>query len=153
LSNYKGVTGSNFCWGPWANPGTNGNDCEPWWHGDGIIFPMVWQRPKRLTDVVDGTSSTFMIGEDIWQPENPGPNKYGLGCGWAHAVHVARPCAIPPNPTLPGGGDVPPTANYDMLMGFRSRHTNGVQFACVDGSVHFVSDTIPLGLYRALGTI
>jgi prepilin-type N-terminal cleavage/methylation domain-containing protein len=29
LTNYKGVQGANFCWGIWANPGTNGNDCEP----------------------------------------------------------------------------------------------------------------------------
>src|SRR5262245_42550674 len=48
LTNYKGVQGANFCWGPWANPGTNGSDCEPWFHGDGLLFPMVWEKPKRL---------------------------------------------------------------------------------------------------------
>jgi prepilin-type processing-associated H-X9-DG protein len=42
-------------------------------------------------------------------------------------------CAIPPNA--------------------RSRHPGGVQFAMVDGSVQFISDGIPLGLYRALATI
>src|SRR5262245_5515539 len=51
LTNYKGVQGANFCWNVWANPGTNGNDCEPWFHGDGIFYPMVWERPLRLTDI------------------------------------------------------------------------------------------------------
>src|SRR5262245_22455755 len=37
LTNYKGVQGANYCWGPWANPGTAGNPCEPWWKGDGIF--------------------------------------------------------------------------------------------------------------------
>jgi len=152
LTNYKGVMGSNFCWGPWTNPGVSG-DCEPWQHGDGVIFPMVWQRPRRLPAIPDGTSNTFLIGENIWQPENPGPNRYGLGSGWAHSVHVARTCAIPPNAKMPDGSDVPATASFDYLMGFRSRHLGGVQFAYLDGSVQFVTDSIPLGLYRSLATI
>ncbi|HZN32183.1 MAG TPA: H-X9-DG-CTERM domain-containing protein, partial [Pirellulaceae bacterium] len=37
--------------------------------------------------------------------------------------------------------------------GFKSRHPTGVQFALCDGSVRFINDSIPLGLYRAMATI
>jgi prepilin-type N-terminal cleavage/methylation domain-containing protein len=152
LTNYKGVQGANFCWGPWANPGTNGNDCEPWLHGDGLIYPMVWERPKRLTDVTDGTSNTFLIGEDVWDRETVGPGLYGQGYDWAHPVETCRTCAIPPNLRQPDGSPLPANAWY-LQHGFKSRHPRGLQFAFADASVHFVSDSVPLGIYRALATI
>jgi prepilin-type N-terminal cleavage/methylation domain-containing protein len=151
LTNYKGVQGANFCWGQWANPGTAGNDCEPWFHGDGLLYPMVWERPRRLTDVLDGTSNTLMIGEDVWDPATMGQGLYGQGFAWAHAVETSCTCAIPPN--LGQGGTPIPATAWQLQHGFKSRHRGGVQFACVDGSVHFVSDSIPLGVYRALATI
>lgn len=112
---------------------------------------MNWQRPKRMTDVSDGTSNTFLIGEDIWDPAVPGPGRYGKGFGWAHTVHAMLTCAIPPNARQPDGQ---PLAKNDWANrhGFKSRHTNGVQFALADGSVRFVSETVPLGLYRAMST-
>jgi prepilin-type N-terminal cleavage/methylation domain-containing protein/prepilin-type processing-associated H-X9-DG protein len=150
LTNYKGVQGSNFCWGPWTNPGTNGNDCEPWFHGDGLLYPMVWQRPKRFAEILDGSSNTFMIGEDVWNKQTPGANRYGQGYGWAHAVEACRTAAIPPNLKQPGG--IPASA-WELHHGFKSRHPGGVQFAFADGSVTLIRDNVPLGLYRALGTI
>jgi prepilin-type N-terminal cleavage/methylation domain-containing protein/prepilin-type processing-associated H-X9-DG protein len=152
LTNYKGVQGSNFCFGPWANNGTAGSDCECWFHGDGLFYPMVWEHPKRLTDILDGTSNTFMIGEDRYIAGVSGPGLYGQGYGWAHSVHASLTCAIPPNVRQPNGQDYPAN-RWDVLHGFKSRHPGGVQFAYADASVHFVPDSIPLGLYRALGTI
>ena len=46
-----------------------------------------------------------------------------------------------------------PPSNWENCESFRSRHPGGVQFACADGSVHFVSDGISLPVYRALATI
>jgi hypothetical protein len=47
-----------------------------------------------------------------------------------------------------------PPSNWENCESFRSRHPGGVvQFACADGSVHFVSDGIALPVYRALATI
>lgn len=152
LTSYKGVQGANFCWGPWTNPGTNGNTCEPWWKGDGIFYPMAWQRPKRLLDIVDGTSTTLMIGEDIWNDASPRAGNYGKGFAWAHAVEACLTCAIPPNARNTNGTPFPPT-DWANLHGFKSRHPGGVQFALADGSVHFIHDGIPLGLYRSLATI
>ena len=37
-------------------------------------------------------------------------------------------------------------------MSFRSLHRGGAHFCLVDGSVHFVSETIDYALYRALST-
>jgi hypothetical protein len=113
---------------------------------------MVWQKPKRLTDIDDGASNTLMIGEDVWDPAIPGANLYGQGYGWAHTVHTSRTCAIPPNAKPPGGGSFPPDAWYHH-HGFKSRHPGGLQFALADGSIRFISETIPLGVYRALATM
>jgi prepilin-type N-terminal cleavage/methylation domain-containing protein len=151
LTNYKGVQGANFCWSPWVNPGTNGCGCEPWDTGDGLIYPMDWQHPKRFTDITDGTSNTLLIGEDTWRADVPGPGRYGKGFAWCHAVEACLTCAIPPNAMPPGGGEFPPD-DWINRHGFKSKHTGGVQFATADGSVRFISDSIPLGLYRALAT-
>jgi prepilin-type processing-associated H-X9-DG protein len=160
MTNYKGVEGANFCFGTYTNNGTNGpqidgqpaNYCECWEDGDGIFFPMVWERPVRMVDVQDGTSNTFMIGEDIWLPGSFGPGIYGRGYAWAHSVESSLTCALPPNLIGPNS---PPAQidDYKFNNGFKSRHPGGLQFAFIDGSVRFISESIPLGTYRALATI
>ncbi len=119
--------------------------------GDGLIFPMVWEKPIRITDITDGTSNTFIIGEDVYLPTSVGPGLFGRGYSWAHSVETSMTCAIPPNNVTVGS---PPNVLTDFRQtnGFKSQHTGGVQFATADGSVHFVSNSIPLGIYRALAT-
>jgi prepilin-type processing-associated H-X9-DG protein len=151
LTNYKGVQGANFCWGYWVNPGTGLNSCECWEQGDGIIFCMNWLRPVRIAHVIDGTSNTMMIGEDVWDERVPGPFLYGKGWAWCHAVETGLTCAIPPNAKPPGGGEFA-LNDWANRHGFKSRHPNGVNFAFADGSVHYLSNDIALGLYRALAT-
>lgn len=152
LTNYKGVQGANFCWGDWANPGTNGMSCEGWEQGDGLLFPMNWVEPLQWQDVEDGASNTFVIGEDVHEPGDPGPGRFGLGSAWAHSVEACASAALPPNARRPDGSPYPP-GDWQGRNGFHSRHIGGVQFALGDGSVRFVSDHIALGLYRALATI
>ena len=81
----------------------------------------------------------------------PGAIRYGKGWAWCHAVETGLTCAIPPNARPPGGGEFP-VDDWANRHGFKSRHPGGVQFAFADGSVRFVADAIPLGLYRALAT-
>jgi len=148
LTNYKGVMGSNFCYGPWYNVSAEG-ECECWYRGDGLFYPMDWELPKSLAKVRDGTSSTLMIGEDTWYLGNG----YGEGFAWVHAVETSLTCAIPPN-----NRETPPLDpgnfwNFEDLDGFKSKHPGGLNFAMADGSVRFISDMINLRSYRALSTI
>lgn len=154
LTNYKGVQGANFCWGDWANGSKTAVDCKPWFHGDGIFYPMDWQSPRTLAVIEDGTSHTFMVGEDIWNMTRATCDTpcYGLGFAWAHPVEACATGAIPPNARRPTGVEYAED-DWTGHNGFRSKHPTGLQFGNCDGSVRFVRDSIPLGLYRAHCTI
>jgi prepilin-type N-terminal cleavage/methylation domain-containing protein/prepilin-type processing-associated H-X9-DG protein len=155
-TNYKGVSGAN--WGDdfdefqqnqgafntdWRNRGTNGS-FDGLNNGDGIFYRTNLRFPLRLTDISDGTSNTFLIGEDV-----PAKNKW---CSWPYANNAHGTCAIPPNVPRPDGGEYDPN-HWQNTSGFRSRHPGGLQFAYADGSVHFISDGIGLLIYRAMATI
>jgi len=61
-------------------------------------------------------------------------------------------CAYPPNAKSPVTGlDYPPDQWWNRYA-FTSKHTGGVQFAMADCSVRFISDSIDLATFRALGT-
>lgn len=152
-TNYKGVSGAN--WGDdlegrgayfptdWRNPGTNGS-LDGHSNGDGIFFRTDYRRNLRLIHILDGTSNTFMIGEDM-------PN-VTWWAAWPYANTANSTCAIPPNVRPPGGGSYRPS-NWENNESFRSRHSGGVQFAFADGSVHFIRDSIDFKTYRAMATV
>ena len=152
MTNYKGVEGANFCWGDWANPGTDGHGCEPWNDGDGALYPMNWTHCLRWSGFKDGMSSTIIIGEDVYDATAPGPFHYGLGYAWAHPVEACATAALPINARHVNGA---PYASGDWTgeNGFQSRHSGGAQFALADGSVRFLNQNMALGLYRAAATI
>jgi hypothetical protein len=130
-----------------------------WANGDGPLYIMGWVKPTRITDITDGTSNTFLVGEDIYLPTTVGNGRFGRGYGWGHSAHMTLTCAIPPNRLTPATlatvlGTNPSNATiYGNANGFKSLHPGGVQFGLADGSVRFVSESMPLATYRAMATI
>jgi prepilin-type processing-associated H-X9-DG protein len=152
-TNYFGCGGSMNPWeSPYTNPGTSGPapdlppghgwNNDPWRNGDGVFWSSSFRSPVRLNNILDGTSNTFMIGEDVFG------RIPGIGHNWVHSVCSYRLTNCPPNYRQSNGQFWQNW--YDL--GFTSYHTNGVNFALCDGSVRFITDDIALGLYRALGT-
>ena len=156
LANYKGIQGSNWCWGDYPHTPPGGT-CHSFWYvpdgyGNGCFHRNDILTPLKLTDIKDGTSNTFMLGEDI-------PSLNGW-CSWVYANHAVGTCGIPPNTNIskmypisnkgPANGE---NGAWTNTFSFRSRHPNGLQFAYADGSVHYIRENIDLGMYRALSTI
>jgi prepilin-type processing-associated H-X9-DG protein len=142
LTNYKGVIGDTRVgaeWGP-VHAGTE-PDCHRNIHCRGIFFRQNYQNPVKISQVLDGTSSTFLLGEDL--PEyNWHSTAFDANGSWSS-------CNSPPNYLV---GQVPTPAEWWNVQGFRSRHPGGLTFALADGSVRFIQETIDYNLYRALST-
>jgi len=142
-TNFKGVSGSNWCWGSWTNIGPTGN-CNGLEYGDGVFFRMDDVRPLRLERIQDGSSNTLLIGEDI-----PSLNAH---CSWPYSNNSVGTCAIPLNTNLKGEFGVD-TSKWPNIYSFRSRHPTGANFAFADGGIRFLKETLALPTYRALSTI
>ncbi|MDX1947328.1 MAG: DUF1559 domain-containing protein [Pirellulaceae bacterium] len=115
-------------------------------------------QPTRLADMIDGTSSTLMVGE-IGKSQNVSPSKINGGMLplWAGGNNDGG-CdrlgghlrLVDVNPYLnsrPQGTGNPDYSDYS----FGSYHPGGAQFVLVDGSVRFLPNTINTTLYRQLG--
>jgi prepilin-type processing-associated H-X9-DG protein len=143
-TNYRGVSGSNWCWGSYTNTGTNG-DCNGLDNGDGVFFRSDSNYSFGFAAVTDGLSNTLFVGEDI-----PEMNQH---CGWPNANYANGTCSIPLNNAMQSGqpGYKNP-GDWPNVYSFRSRHPGGANFALGDGSVRFVRQTIDLAAYRAAST-
>jgi prepilin-type N-terminal cleavage/methylation domain-containing protein len=146
LTNYKGVSGSN--WGDgdpqWRYPPGNATSHDGIYFGNGMFYRDDTRFKLRITDITDGTSNTFMIGEDV--PEKT------LWSSWPYSNNAVGTCGIGPNATKPSGVEYTPN-DWPNNYSFRSKHADGLQFALADGSVRFISNSIDIQLYRNLASI
>jgi prepilin-type processing-associated H-X9-DG protein len=130
------------------------------WRGD-IYADGVFEINSKvqLSDIVDGTSSTLMVGESIHAEKwGLGPG-YGIGTqggptGWIWGAGCTAPNCPPTNrsynrdmrnTTFSINTVIPNIADdqqNDLPLG--SQHPGGAQFAFADGHVTFLPDSTPL---------
>jgi prepilin-type N-terminal cleavage/methylation domain-containing protein/prepilin-type processing-associated H-X9-DG protein len=146
-------------WGTTTDPGPVLTVFAPFSYADGSTTP----RTTRFTDITDGLSSTLMMSELLMAPQDPSGDTRG------DVINNDRGCFSfmtinPPNSPNPdvifAYGTI--TTN-DPLMPYtlggrtnhaaRSRHTGGVNAVLCDGSVQFLSNSISLSTYQALGNM
>jgi hypothetical protein len=127
---------------------------------DGVLFPM---STIGFRDVPDGTSTTFMVGENAFSIGGWGQGSVDRGRGvqdgdvgtsqgfgrsvmrwWSCPAPCARPGLNPPLTTCAGG--------CEQDFQFSSAHVGGVQFIFVDGHTRFLSQNIDLDVLKALTT-
>lgn len=160
VTNYKSCAGSN--WGSEALTGTgnknvkftkgrnayqtdgrdrgNGIICRG---GNNILFS------TAMSDVKDGTSNTFAVGESAPQWDG-----YSAWFGWDNATAT---CGIPLNWDMQRSNrrssDDPGNALRTRIDCFQSRHSGGANFAMCDGGTRWIGNGIDYEAYRAMGTI
>lgn len=129
------------------------------WTESGVIYP---ESRTRMSDIVDGSKNTFLIGEHsagtgwtdtykgVWggiQPWTWGYYFVGNAStvnGWMMVDHKA--IRYPINfPEFVHSADTSFTA-------FNSAHGAGAHFAMCDGSVRFLSENMDFAIYHALAT-
>jgi prepilin-type N-terminal cleavage/methylation domain-containing protein len=142
-ASYAVCVGKVYAWGP----GTA---------DDGVIVRSTTNSGVRMTDVIDGTSSTFLAGEMGYQLKDylfssgpyaglvrGGNTSWSFGyASYSFADTLNRFNLKTYAPDLQNGG----------LHGFRSDHSGGGTFLLADGSTRFVSEGIDLATYQALAT-
>ncbi len=122
------------------------------------------ESKTKMRDLIDGTSNTVMFGESLVRPGLGGWG--GAGGYWGGGPHGAFGFTTwqSPNSTLPDQVYSCKDENYRLapctsvgtapeIRNFaRSVHPGGAQFTLADGSVRFLTESIDLITYRAIGS-
>ncbi len=148
---YNGLgTNSYACVSGTYGPSYNIN-LEVKYDNDGAFY---YCSKTRVRDVTDGLSNTLFVGETVDGHTVESQNVWSQG---SRHLSCLRTTDNPPN-TMPGEGvyakdGSDPLYGYKANGAFASRHPGGVNFVFGDGHVTFISENIPLDLYRFLSTI
>jgi prepilin-type N-terminal cleavage/methylation domain-containing protein len=144
-----GPPGSPLWWGTdpqWCNPDPNNSNPSLTYDGCGAGNGVIWENnnPINILNVTDGSSNTIMIGEALTGKDYQN--------AWCHMDNAIATCAYPPNAKNPLTRQDYPPDQWQNRYAFTSAHPGGALFVMTDGSVQFISDSISLPLFRALGT-
>jgi prepilin-type N-terminal cleavage/methylation domain-containing protein/prepilin-type processing-associated H-X9-DG protein len=155
MSSYGGNAGKR-------SVNTGGGPNYPRMTRDGIFFI---DSCVRFADVTDGTSNTLFFGERyhrdpqfdvrydvVWPGSIPMADwgRWGFVATPGAVGNVALSTPAPINYRVPPGGNF--STVEDRVCAFGSGHPGGANFAFADGSVRFVSQSIPLATLQALST-
>jgi len=161
------------CGGPVQPAGSNdpqgiafdppGFNCQPGRNGgeQGTGSPGMFAagfKAYRIKDCSDGTSNTFLIGEQL-----PAISLHHM---MFHSHQIVGSVYYPPNyhviwpnavyngmPTrgIRNQADYPFNNSTDASSGFKSEHRGGLNMAMVDGSARFIADSIDYRVWVFLG--
>ncbi len=142
VTSYKGVIGHTNMGNGWPDSPSGTVDGHNTINNTGLFFRN--SRPVRITlvGITDGTSNTLMVGEDVPSENNHSAAYYSNG------DYCSTHAPINFFPAPPGSL----AGNWPRVMGFRSRHTSGANFALADGSVRFLPQSIDRLMYQRMST-
>ena len=169
-SNYLGIfSGANMQDVIWAAPGAYSTSSPSTqvvsaYGPDGIQAVFDINRGAKIRDITDGTSQTLIMAEYLTGTPEDARGWFWTsqaGCSIIFAwvtpnsstpdpLHTSAMCG--PNSSQPGM----PCFDADFFPSSatsRSRHPGGVNVVLCDGSVHFISESIDVDTWRAMGTI
>jgi prepilin-type N-terminal cleavage/methylation domain-containing protein/prepilin-type processing-associated H-X9-DG protein len=133
VTNYKGCIGDTRM----GSQGVGTPDCHNTSPCNGVFWRNNYQYAARWNRFPDGTSNTFLIGEDV--------PKFNNHSAWAYSNGDYASAHMPLN----FRGD---PNNWPTAISFRSEHPGGANFCFADSSVHWITDSISIPVYRALST-
>jgi prepilin-type N-terminal cleavage/methylation domain-containing protein/prepilin-type processing-associated H-X9-DG protein len=146
-----------------AYAGSTGDD-GPVNSTQAATWTRLYGRPVPLTEITDGTSNTLMLSE-VKQGQGLDARGFSWWGGASGFVTLYGPNAVDPdlmvgawcNTGTPLNApcsttDAAPPSPFSRRQGARSRHQGGVNVALCDASVRWVSDSISLPVWQALGT-
>lgn len=131
-----------------------------WWSG-----PHTANKATRMAQITDGTSNTMMMSELLFPLQDASVDMRGdvfsTDAGGYLYTTINTPNSSVPDvcgwnwcESLPEQ-NLPCTATGDfsrVTMAPRSRHPGGVSVLMCDGSVHFMTDSVSLATFKALGS-
>ncbi len=119
---------------------------------DGITYVL---STVKMSDITDGTSNTYMLGEKYFNTDNYLDGRNGIDnnpiyCGfdWDWQRWVCEPDS---SGNWVGAPPLPDQSGYDNYYRFGSAHATGLNMAFCDGSVRSINYTVDPQVQYCLG--